>query len=144
MDAQGEFYQRSHHCPCGSGLVSDWCRDERGAEARACDRCKPDLLHRIFDERYLDIFEDWASKIFFDPPPLGYEWQWEDFLKERGCRQVVGLEEARSQRGEGEFLVACPNGNSLSPEHWDSEDSSVHILVPRDYGERVLGEGKMI
>lgn len=144
MDDLGKFYSRSHECPCGSGRVSDWCRDEKGSEVRACERCKPDLLHRIFEDRYLDIFEEWMATILLDPPPLGYEWQWEDLLKEKGCEQVVGLEEAKRRRKPGQLMIPCPNGNSLSPEHWDAVDSSVHILVPSEYAESVLAMGKMV
>lgn len=99
------------------------------------------LLYRIFEEKHLEIFRVWNESILLDPPPLGYEWQWEDFLKERGCEQVVGLEEARSKKGD-HFLIDDPNGESLS--HWNSDDRSVRILVPREYGESVLREGKMI
>lgn len=141
MSSQGDFYRMAHLCPCGSGLVSDWCRDERGAEVRACERCKLGLLHRIFEDRLLDIFEDWMSKILFDPPPLGCEWQWEDLLKEKGCEQVVGLEEAKRRRKPGQFLIPCPNGDKIS---MDPGDRSVHILVPREYGDRVLSAGKMV
>ena len=92
----------------------------------------------------MDIFEEWWATLLMDPPPLGCEWQWEDLLKEKGCEQVVGLEEAKRRRQEGHFLISCPNGNSLSPEHWDAADSSVHILVPPAYAESVLSAGKMV
>jgi hypothetical protein len=137
----GEYYQLNLHCPCGSGLVSSWCRDERGRRARACDGCKPALLHRIFDDRYLDLFEDWAGKILFDPPPLGYEWQWEDLLKEKGCEQVVGLEEARRRLQEDQVMIPCPNGDKIS---MDPGDMSVHILIPKSYAELVLQNGRMV
>jgi hypothetical protein len=128
-------------CPCGSDLVPDRCRDEKGEEVFACESCKPGVLHRIFDEKYLDIFQEWTDTILLDPPPIGYEWQWEDFLKERGCEQVVGLDEAIRRKGANHFLVDDPNGESFA--HWGAPDRSVRILVPREYGERVLKEGRM-
>lgn len=107
----------------------------------ACDSCKSDLLYHIFDEKHLDIFQGWTETILLDPPPLGYEWQWEDYLKERGCEQVVGLKAATERKGD-HFVVNDPNGESLA--HWNSQDRSVRILVPREYGEKVLQEGRMI
>lgn len=130
LNPMGEFYRRGHLCPCGSGLVSDQCRDERGADVKACERCKPALLYRILEDRHLDIFEDWISKLLDDPGPLGYQWQWEDLLKEKGCEQVASLEEAA--RGEGHFTVRDPYGEEG------------YVLVPREYGERVLKEGRMV
>lgn len=129
-------------CPCGGGLNPERCRDEKGEEVFACESCKSDLLYRIFEEKHLDIFQEWTETILLDPPPLGYEWQWEDYLKERGCEQVVGLKAATERTGD-HFLIDDPNGESLASEHVDSRDRSVRILVPREYGERVLKEGKM-
>lgn len=131
-------------CSCGSGMASDPCRDERGRGVGACEVCKPDLLRRIFEDRYLDIFEGWMGSLFDDPPPLGYEWQWQDLLKEKGCEQVVGVGEAKRRLGPGHVMIACPNGDSLSPERLRSEDRSVYILVPREYADRVLSEGRMV
>lgn len=142
MNEQGKFYEMAHECPCGSGLLCEWYKDERGEDARACGRCRGELLFRIFDSRYLDLFEEWWVDLFKDPPPLGYEWQWEDLLKEKGCEQVVGAEEARRRKGD-RIMIPCPNGDSLSPEHWQSEDNSVHIMVPAEYAERTLKEGRM-
>jgi len=127
-------------CRCG-GQNPAKCRDEKGEEVFACESCKPDLLFRIFEEKHLDIFQGWAETILLDPPPLGYEWQWEDFLKERGCEQVVGV---AAVRAGDHFIIDDPNGLSLAPEHVNSQDRSVRILVPREYGESVLMEGRMI
>jgi hypothetical protein len=140
----GDFYRLCHSCPCGSGLVSDWCRDEKGGDVRACERCKPKLLHRIFESKHMDIFEEWLGALMLDPPPLGYEWQWEDLLKEKGCEQVVGLEQAKRQWKRGDFLIADPYGETLDPAYKDSADRSVYILVPREYADRVLADGKMV
>jgi hypothetical protein len=127
-------------CQCG-GQSPAKCKDEKGEEVWACDGCKPKLLFKIFDEKYLDLFEDWTGKILFDdPPPLGYEWQWEDLLKEKGCEQVVGTEAAKLKQND-QILIPCPNGNviTLEPGDW-----SVHILVPKSYAELVLKNGKMV
>jgi hypothetical protein len=126
---------------CESGLVSSWYKDYKGTDIKACDRCKPKLLYKIFDEKYLDLFEDWMGKILLDPPPLGYEWQWEDLLKEKGCEQVVGLEAAKRKRKEDQILIRCPNGDAIT---MDPGDRSVHILVPKSYAELVLQNGKMV
>jgi len=142
LNAQGEFYRRAHRCPCGSGLICEWLKNEKGKDERACERCKPALLYRIFESRHLDIFEDWAGKaLFHDPAPLGYEWQWEDLLKEKGCEQVVGLEEARRKLSGDRIMIPCPNGDVISTE---SGDRSVHILVPKEYADRVLAAGRVL
>ena len=138
---QGEFYQLIRQCGCGSGLVSFWYKDEKRVDVKACERCKPKLLHKIFEDRYLDLFEEWLGSLFSVDP--GYEWVWEDLLKERGCEQVVGLEEAKRSR-DGRILISCPNGDSLQPQHSNLADRSVHILVPCEYAERVLCEGRMV
>jgi len=99
-------------------------------------------LYEIFDDKYLDLFEDWAGKAMFDEdPPLGYEWQWEDLLKEKGCEQVVGLEAARQKQNEDQILIPCPNGDVITQR---SGDNSVHILVPKSYADLVLENGKMV
>lgn len=33
----GDFYGLCYSWPCGSGLVSNWCRDEIGQDVRACE-----------------------------------------------------------------------------------------------------------
>lgn len=104
------------------------------------DACRARILRGIFDERLQEIFEDWVGSILMDPPPTGYEWQWADLLKENGLEQVVGLEEARERAGD-RILVEDPNGESL--EHWGLPDRSVHILVPREYANRVITAGRM-
>jgi hypothetical protein len=144
MTTQGDFYSLCHSCDCGSGLVSGWYKDERQNPVKACEKCKPKLLFRIFDDRFLDLFEDWVATILMDPPPIGYQWQWEDMLKERGCEQVVGLEEAKRRRKPGHLLISCPHGDSLDPAHLKSADRSVHILVPPDYAESAMEAGRMV
>ena len=129
-------------CPCGSGLAPDRCRDEAGSGVWACDRCKPDLLFRIFEDRYIDLFEEWAASILSDPPPVGWEWKWEDLLKEKGCEQVVGAESALNRLGF--VVIPCPHGESLRPEHQGKRDRSVRIVVPLEYADRVLVAGEMV
>lgn len=132
----------AHECPCGSRMLYEWYKDERGREARACERCKIDLLFRIFDSKYLDLFEGWVADLFKDPPPLGHEWQWEELLIEKGCEQVIGLDEAVKRKGN-RIMIPCPSGDSLAVEHEESADVSVHILVPVEYAEMALKEGLM-
>ncbi|NDD54009.1 hypothetical protein EBZ39_09050 [bacterium] len=101
-----------------------------------------DRLFKIFDDKYLDLFNDWAAKAMFDKdPPLGHEWQWEDLLKEKGCEQVVGLEAARKKQKEDQILIPCPNGDLITT---NPGDNSVHILIPREYADRVLENGRMV
>lgn len=138
----GEYYQLIRQCSCESGLVSSWYKNEMGVDVKACDRCKPKLLFKIFDDKYLDLFEDWAAKAMFDKdPPLGHEWQWEDLLKEKGCEQVVGLEAAKQKQNGDQILIPCPNGDVITQR---PGDNSVHILVPKSYAELVLENGKMV
>lgn len=133
----GEYYQLISQCGCGSGLVSSWCRDDNGVDVKACDRCSPGLLRRIFERKYAELFEEWLGGAF-SAPVVDHEWRWEDLLRERGCEQVVGLEEAKRRR-EDRFLIPCPSREVMGPE---SADRTVHILVPRELAERVLREGK--
>lgn len=111
----GEYYQLIRQCACGSGLLSSWCKDEKGVDVKACDRCKPKLLHKIFDEKYMDLFEEWLGSLFSEQAAKGYEWVWEDLLKEKGCLQVVGLEAAKQKQSEDQILIACPNGKDIYP-----------------------------
>lgn len=135
----GEFYQLIRHCACGSGLISDWCKDERGTDIRICARCKPAVLSRIFAEKHMDLVEEWLGSLFSPEYSPGYEWVWADLLKEKGCEQVVGLEEAKRRR-DGRILILCPNGHDLRS---DLPDKSVYILIPVEYAEQVLKMGKM-
>jgi len=139
LNPMGEFYRRAHLCPCGSGEVSDFYKDIDGSEVRACGKCKPKLLGRILEEKFMDIFEEWTKSFLSFPSTLGYQWQWEDFLKENGCERVIGLKEAVARRGEG-FLIRCPCGDALEP---GLEDPSAHVLVPAEYAERVMAQGRM-
>jgi hypothetical protein len=136
----GEFYKLTRQCGCGSGLVSSWYKDERGTDVKACDRCKPELLHKIFEDKYLDIFEEWMGSLFSEKC-VSYEFVWEDLLKEKGCQQIVGLESAKKQQKQDQILISCPNGKDI---YVSEGDASVHILVPRSYAELVLENGKMI
>lgn len=136
---QGEFYKLTHQCGCGSGLVSSWYKDEKKVDVKACESCKPKLLYRIFEDRYLDIFQNWINNLLSDRNP-GFEWVWEDLVKEKGCEQVVGLEEAKRRR-DGRIMISCPNGDKITR---DLGDRSVHILVPVEYAEKVLENGTML
>lgn len=136
----GEFYQLIRHCGCGSGLISDWCKDEKGTDIRICDRCKPAVLHKIFEEKHTDLFEEWIGSLFLEQVADGYEWVWADLLKKHGCEQVVGLEPAKQKQNENQILIACPNGNDIYSK---LEDNMVYILVPKSYAEVVLKNGKM-
>jgi hypothetical protein len=136
----GEFFQLIQHCGCGSGLLSTWCKDEKGTDIKACDSCKPKLLYKIFDEKYMDLFEEWMGTLFNEKAAEGYEWVWEDLLKEKGCEQVVGLEAAKNKLSQDQFMIPCPNGSVIS---MDPGDRTVHILVPKSYAELILKRGKM-
>ena len=107
---------------------------------KACERCKSKLLYRIFERKYLEFFESWMGTMFSEEPIKGYEWQWADLLVEKGCKQVVGLEDAKRRRGD-RIMIACPNGDLINME---PGDKSVHILVPKDYAEAVLGNGRIV
>lgn len=141
MTTLGEFYKMIRHCACGSGLISDWCKDEKGADIRICDRCKPAVLQKIFAEKHMDLFEEWLGGLFSPEPSTGYEWVWRDLLKEKDCEQAVGLEAARKNLTSDHFLFVCPNGKDICSK---LEDTTVYILVPRSYAEAVLKEGKMV
>jgi hypothetical protein len=136
----GEFYKLIRQCACGSGLVSSWYKDEKGIDVRLCDKCRIKTLYKIFDEKYMDLFEEWLGTLFDEKAAEGYEWVWEDLLKEKGCEQVVGLETAKQKQSNDQILITCPNGNVISN---DPGDMSVHILVPKSYAEQVLLHGRM-
>jgi hypothetical protein len=136
----GEFYKLIRQCACGSGLVSSWYKDEKGIDVRLCDRCRIKTLHKIFEEKHMDLFEEWLGTLFDEKAAEGYEWVWADLLKEKDCEQVVGLEAAKQKQSNDQILIACPNGNVISN---DPGDMSVHILVPKNYAEQVLLHGRM-
>ena len=136
----GEFYKLIRQCACGSGLVSSWYKDEKGIDVRLCDKCRIETLHKIFEEKHMDLFEEWLGTMFDEQAAEGYEWVWEDLLKEKGCEQVVGLEAAKQKQSKDQILIPCPNGKVISN---DPGDMSVHILVPKSYAEQVLLDGRM-
>ena len=135
----GEFYRLTRQCACGSGLVSSWYKDEKGVDVKACERCRSKLIYRIFEDRYLDIFQNWIDNLLAETNP-GFEWVWGDLVKEKGCLQVVGLEEAKRRQAEDQIMIPCPHGDKINR---DPGDKSVHILVPLEYAEQVLKAGKM-
>ena len=135
----GEFYQLTRQCGCGSGLVSSWYKDEKGVDVKACDRCKPKLLHKIFEDRYLDLFQNWIDNMFAETNP-GWEWVWQDLLKEHGCEQVTGLERTRHKCTADHIIVSCPHGKNI---YTKEQDNDVYILVPKEYAETVLKSGRM-
>ena len=136
----GEFYQLIRQCGCGSGLISDWCKDDKGTDIRICDRCKPAVLYKIFEEKHMDLFEEWLGSLFSEQAAEGYEWAWAGLLKEKGCEQVVGLEPAKQKQNEDQILITCPNGKDIYSK---LEDNTVYILVPKSYAEVVLKNGKI-
>jgi hypothetical protein len=131
LNPLGKYYQLIHQCGCGSGLTSSWYKDERQKDVKACEKCKPKLLYKIFDDRYLDCFEHWRDNLLAETNP-GWEWVWEDVLIENNCEQIKGLEEAKQKQTENQILIQDPH------------DDNVYILVPKDYAEVVLEKGKMI
>ena len=127
----GEYYKLISQCGCGSGSTSSWYKDERQVDVKACDKCKPNLLYKIFDERYLQCFDNWVDNLLAETNPC-WEWVWENILKEKKCKQIKGLEQAKQKQTEDDILIPCPN------------DKTVYILIPKDYAESVLTNGKMI
>jgi hypothetical protein len=87
----GEFYQLIRQCGCGSGLLSTWCKNEKGTDLKACDRCKPQLLRRIFASLELN------------------ERELDDLLKEKGCEKVC-LSSAQIRQKQDHVLISFPNG----------------------------------
>lgn len=134
----GEYYQLIRQCGCGSGLVSSWYKSEDGVDVKLCDRCSPSVLCKIFEKKYAELFEGWLGSLF-SAPVVDHEWQWEDLLREVGCEQVVGLKAAKRRRGD-RVLIPCPSREVMGS---DSVDRTVHILVPREFAESVLREGKI-
>jgi hypothetical protein len=143
VNAHGDFYRRTHNCPCGSGLIGDWCKDEAGNEVRACEKCKIRLLYRIFEKRHREILEQDVGTTPSGPRSLDYELRWQNLMNEKGCVRVVGLEEAKRQRQIGQILIRDPNGDTISPVYAAAKDRSVHILISRDYAATVLANGMM-
>jgi hypothetical protein len=129
----GRYYKLIRQCGCGSGLVSSWYKDPKNIDIKACDRCKPKLLYSIFDERYTDLFEGWLLSLFCEKAADGYEWVWQDLLKEKGCERVVGLDQAKQKQSDDQVLIACPHNKQ-----------NFYILVPKEYAELVLENGRMI
>jgi hypothetical protein len=136
----GEFYQLIRQCGCGSGLLSSWCKDYKGVDVKVCDKCKPGVLHKIFEKKHMDLFQEWLGSLFLEQVADGYEWVWADLLKEKGCQQIVGLESAKQQQKQDQILITCPNGKDIYSK---LEDNKVYILVPKSYAEEVLKAGKM-
>ena len=128
----GRYYQLIRQCGCGSGLTSSWYKDSKEIDVKACDRCKPKLLYSIFDEGYMDLFEGWLLSLFCEKAEDGYEWVWQDLLKEKGCEQVMGLEQAKKKQSQNQILISCPHNK----EHY--------ILVPKEYAESVLENGRIV
>lgn len=136
----GEFFKLIRQCACGSGLVSSWYKDEKGIDVKLCDKCRIKTLHKIFEEKHMDLFEEWLGSLFSEQADDGYEWVWADLLKEKGCQQIVGLKSAKQQQKQDQILITCPNGKDIYSK---LEDNTVYILVPKSYAEEVLNVGKM-
>ncbi len=119
--------QTCHQCPCGSGLVCSFYKDYKQEECKACNKCKPIILHKIFDEYFLDTFLNYFAELMFaKDAPLGYEYQWEDFLKEKNIKRTKTLE-----FNDECITIKCP------------ENEELYILVPKDYAEKTLKIGKI-
>jgi hypothetical protein len=131
LNPLGEYYKLIRLCGCGSGLPSSWCKNEKQTDVKACDRCKGELLHKIFEEKLTDFFLNWIDNLLSDDN-LGYEWVWEDYLAEKKLERIKELEKAKQKLSTDQFLVRDP---------FDKES---FILVPKDYAETVLQNGKMI
>ena len=131
-NALGQYYQLINRCRrCNSGLTSSFYKNERQEDVRACDKCRPEILCQIFDYKYLDLFEYWRDNCLADDT-IGWEWAWDDLLKEKKCIRIKSLEEARQKQTEDHILIQDP----------DNEEA--HILVPKEYAEAVLKNGKMV
>lgn len=121
-----KYYQLIRQCGCGSGLISEWYKNQKLVDVKACDKCKHKLLYEIFNDKYLDFFENWLGGIFNETNP-GWEWVWEDFLKEKNCTKI---KEVKGEKGK--ILIEDPHAKEN------------YILVPEEYAEIVLRNGKMI
>ena len=126
----GEYYKLISQCGCGSGLTATWCKNERLVDVKACDKCKPNMLYNIFDERYLQCFDNWVDNLLAETNP-GWEWVWEDLLKEKKCERTKDLAEAKQKQKENKILILDPH------------DDKFYILIPKKYAETVLLHGKM-
>lgn len=120
-----EYYEHTRLCPCGSGLFPTIYKNEKQEGEKACDRCKHKLLYRIFDNHFLDIFENWLPKMMFDEvAPLGYEYQWQDFLEERNCQRTEEI-----KNDSNYIVIKCPENEEFS------------IYVPKELAEQILTVG---
>ena len=113
-------------CACGSGLISNWYRNQKLIDVKACEKCKHKLLYEIFNEKYLQFFDGWVDGLLNETNPA-WEWVWLDFLEEKGCTKI---KEVKNQ--EDAILIKDPH------------DPKIYISVPEQYAETVLKNGKMI
>lgn len=119
-----------HQCPCGSGLLSTWYKDEHQKDIKACNKCKVGIIFKIFEEYFIDIFENWLAGLMFadrGKAPIGYEFQWEDFLKEKKC-----IRSKETKSGPDYIVIRCP------------ENEELYIQIPKEYAEKTLLEGKIV
>ena len=122
-----DYFHHTHQCPCGSGLVFSWYKNAKQEDQKACEKCKQGLLYKIFDNRFLDIFEEWLPRAMFDEvAPLGYEFQWEDLVKEKGCIR------SKETHVSEHIAIKCP------------ENDEFYVHIPKEYAEQVLKSGIMI
>lgn len=88
------------------------------------NKCKKELLYTIFENKLLDIFNDWLPKLMFDEiAPKGYEFQWQDFLKELNC------ERNKENNKIDHISITCP------------ECKEYFIHVPTNLAEKILLNG---
>jgi hypothetical protein len=121
LNSMGEFYKLDQ-------AVRVWQRPGvklvQGLQGRrlwkACERCKPEFLHKIFEDRYMGLFKNWLGDILHDPPPEGYESGLGGFVERKGLRgRLLDLEAAKQKHGTDQILIACPNGKVISRDPGD-------------------------
>ncbi len=116
--ALGRFYELAHACPCGSGKVASWYRDESHEPVRACERCRPLLLTRLLAASLRAKFgADASGQTAID------------FLTAHGCTFIDDIIAAARSQSPETMLARCP----FRPEQF--------VLVPKGLAERVLAGG---
>ncbi len=116
--ALGRFYELAHACPCGSGKVASWYRDESHEPVRACERCRAALLTRLLAASLRERFGSDAS----DETMVA-------FFAAHGCTFIDDIVEAARGQSPETILARCP----FQPEQF--------VLVPKGLAERVLAGG---
>lgn len=118
--ALGRFHELTHACPCGSGKVASWYRDESHEPVRACERCRAALLTRLLAASLRERLGSEAS----DETVVA-------FLTAHGCTFIDDIVEAARGQSPETMLARCP----LRPERF--------VVVLKGWAERVLAGGGM-